>query len=219
MTVFAIDTTAEYGSIALVRDGALVEELPMHSPEGFGQILFQHIAQLLDRHGLRATDIDCYASATGPGSFTGVRIALAAVKGLAESAGRKVAGVSNLRAIASYGETHSRATVLDARRGEIYGAVYDAALRPIQPEVVTPFAQWLDGLPDDVEIVGQNLAIFAPALAGTRFAAAPMRHAPRAIAGAIGLIVSSEPDLFADPAALDANYVRRSDAELMWKEA
>jgi tRNA threonylcarbamoyladenosine biosynthesis protein TsaB len=214
--VLAIDTTAEYGSIALVRDGLVIEEVPMHSPEGFGQILFQHIAQLLERHGVRPNQVDCYASATGPGSFTGVRIALAAAKGLAESAGVKVAGVSNLRAIAFYGEAHRRAVILDARRGEIYGAVYDDALRLVQDEVVMPFAKWLETLPPDadLEFVSQNVAVFAAMLAGRT-----TRHAPRAIAGAIGVIACAEPESHMDPAALDANYVRRSDAELMWKEA
>ncbi len=214
MIVLAIDTTAEYGSIALVRDEVVLEEVPMHSPEGFGQILFQHIAQLLERQGMRPSQVDCYASATGPGSFTGVRIALAAAKGLAESAGCKVAGVSNLRAIAFYGEAHRRAVVLDARRGEIYGAVYDDALRLVQDEVVMPFAKWVEALPADVEFVSQNATVFGPMLVGR-----PMRHAPRAIAGAIGVIASREVASHMDPAVLDANYVRRSDAELMWKEA
>lgn len=218
--ILAIDTTAAYGSIALIRDGALVEEVPMHSPEGFGQILFQHIAALLDRHGLRAQDIDCYASATGPGSFTGVRIGLSAAKGLAESTGRKVAGVSNLRAIASFGVGPLRAAVLDARRGEIYGAVYDSGLQIVQEELVRPFAAWIDDLPDgSVEFVTQDATVFAGAIAGhPRFASAPVHKAPRALAGAIGEIAARD-GVFLDPVELDANYVRRSDAELMWKEA
>ena len=218
--ILAIDTTAAYGSIALVRDGALVEEVPMHSPEGFGQILFQHIAALLDRHGLKPQDIACFASATGPGSFTGVRIGLSAAKGLAESTGRKVAGVSNLRAIAAYGVGPLRAAVLDARRGEIYGAVYDSGLRIVQEEIVRPFAAWIDGLPDGVvEFVTQDATVFAGAIAGhPRFASAAVRQAPRALAGAIGEIAAKD-GVFLDPVELDANYVRRSDAELMWKEA
>lgn len=209
-----MDTTAEYGSIALVRDGVVVEEVPMHSPEGFGQILFGHIQQLLDRHGLRVMDVDCFASATGPGSFTGVRIGLAAAKGLGESAGKRVAGVSNLRAIAYYGESSKRAVFLDARRGEIYGAVYDADLRIVQDEVVTPFPKWIEGLPADCEeFISPAIQLFSGVLAG-RF----LRGCPRALAGAIG-VIASRGDELVDPAALDANYVRRSDAELLWKES
>ncbi len=71
--------------------------------------------------------VDCFAAASGPGSFTGVRVGLACVKGLAEALGKPAVAVSNLRAIASFGTAPWRAVVLDARRGEIYGAVYDAA--------------------------------------------------------------------------------------------
>lgn len=233
--ILAIDTTAAYGSIALVRAGAggaiVEEEVPMHSPDGFGQILFQHIAELLARHQLTPFDIACYASATGPGSFTGVRIGLSAAKGLAESAGAKVAGVSNLRAIAFYGQSSApvvRAAILDARRGEIYGGLYDASLSTSPPdqrqaaERVAPFASWLDSLPASgpaIEFVTQDPAIYAPVLAADpRFAASPVSPAPRALAAAIGSLAARD-GAFLDPAALDANYVRRSDAELFWKEA
>lgn len=217
MILLALDTTAEYGSIALVRgDEALLEEVPLHAPDGFGQILLQAIGALLDRHNLRPADIGCYAAATGPGSFTGVRICLATAKGLAESCGVRVAGVSNLRAIASYGEAHTRAPLLDARRGEIYGALYDASLQLVQPETVAPLARWLETVPQpDVEFLTQNMALFGPLLAGRT-----VRPAPASLAAAIGRIALRDGEAsWLDPAALDANYVRRSDAELMWKEA
>jgi tRNA threonylcarbamoyladenosine biosynthesis protein TsaB len=216
VVILAMDTTAEYGSIALVRDGVVIEEVPMHSPEGFGQILFGHIQQLLDRHSLRVADVDCFASATGPGSFTGVRIGLAAAKGLGESAAKSVAGVSNLRAIAYYGQTSRRAVFLDARRGEIYGAVYDGDLQVVQDEVVTPFPKWLESLPEDCEFISPAIQLFSGVLEG---AGRITRGCPRALAGAIGVIASRDEGAVLDPAALDANYVRRSDAELLWKES
>ena len=80
--------------------------------------------------------MDAFASASGPGSFTGVRVGLTAVKGLAEATGRKVIAVSNLQALAWHGSRPLRAAVLDARRGEVYGGVYDAALQLVQEEVV-----------------------------------------------------------------------------------
>ena len=221
MNIVAIDTSAEYGSIALVTaSGKIAEEFPMHSPDGFGHILFANIGCLLERHGLRAGDIDCFASATGPGSFTGVRIGLTAAKGLAESTGRRVAGVSNLRAIAFYGQTHRRAVVLDARRGDVYVALYDAGLRLLDSERVMPVAAWLNGLPadEDIEFVSQDFAPFEAALVDTRFASSLVTIASRSLAGAIGVIAARDA-LMLDPAALDANYVRRSDAEHFWKEA
>ena len=141
-----------------------------------------------------------------------MRIGLAAAKGLGESAGKRVAGVSNLRAIAYYGESSKRAAFLDARRGEIYGAVYDADLRIVESEVVTPFPKWLEGLPVDCEFISPAMQLFAGSLGGRT-----TRSCPRALAGAIGVIASREDTV--DPAALDANYVRRPDAELLWKES
>ena len=219
--ILAVDTTHEFGSLALLRAGEPLDEVLLHSPEGFGQILFGRVAQLLERHGRTAADIDCFAAASGPGSFTGVRIGLACVKGLAEALGKPVAAVSNLAAMATFGTAPLRATVLDARRGEIYGAVYDAGGTAVSPEIVMPFSAWLASLPaGEIEFIATDFAPFRPALAGTRFESAAITLAPRALAAAVGRIAWQQlrAGQAQDPAAIDANYVRRSDAELFWKE-
>jgi tRNA threonylcarbamoyladenosine biosynthesis protein TsaB len=128
-----------------------------------------------------------------------VRVGLAAVKGLAEAMSRKVATVSNLKAMAYFGSRELRAPWIDARRGEIYGAVYRSNLELMRTEVVMKYDLWLASLPAEVEILSE----------------------PHPLAGAIGRIAARE---FAagralDPAAVDANYVRRCDAEMLWKEA
>jgi tRNA threonylcarbamoyladenosine biosynthesis protein TsaB len=208
--VLALDTTGESGSIALVEDGRLLEERPLSSPDGFAHILFGEIESLLAKHGLGLRDIDVFASASGPGSFTGVRVGLAAVKGLAEATGRKVIAISNLQALAWYGTKPLRATVIDARRGEIFGAVYSNALEPVCPEVVIRLDAWLAALPaGDVEFITTRTVI--PGLPAAT-------QAPGSLAAAIGAIASLCFDRARDPAEIDANYVRRSDAELMWKE-
>jgi tRNA threonylcarbamoyladenosine biosynthesis protein TsaB len=203
--ILAVETTHEYGSLALLRGEELLEEVEMHAPEGFAHVLYAHLAALLDRHGVKPAEIDCFAASSGPGSFTGVRVGLACVKGLAEATGRPAAGVSNLQALASFGTAPLRAVVMDARRGEVYGAVYDAAGRLVAPEVVAPRSQWMETLPaGELQFISFDVALDVPAL-----------QAPRALAGAVARIASrAEPQ---DPAALDANYVRRSDAELLWK--
>jgi tRNA threonylcarbamoyladenosine biosynthesis protein TsaB len=219
--ILAVDTTHEFGSLALLRGADTLEETLLHSPEGFGQILFGRLAELLSRHGSQTADVDCFAAASGPGSFTGVRIGLACVKGLAEATGRPVVAVSNLTAMAAFGSAPLRAVVLDARRGEVYGAVYDAAGRAIVSEAVMPFTAWLHTLPEgEIEFVSTDFSPFAPALAGTRFAGAALTTAPRALAAVVGRIACERlrAGQAADPAAIDANYVRRSDAELFWKE-
>ena len=214
--ILSVDTTAEFGSVALVDRGEVVEEILLHSPEGFGQILFGQIGRILERHGLRPGDIQCFGAASGPGSFTGVRIGLSAAKGLAHATGRPVAGVSNLQALAWFGSAPLRACVLDARRGEIYGAVYDAELRVVSPEVVMKFGDWLRTVPGgDVEIVAVDAAPFR-AFAGEL----PIVEAGRSLAGAVGRIAwrRLQAGETCDPARLDANYVRRTDAELFWRD-
>ena len=215
--ILAVDTTHEFGSLALARGEDLLEELPLHAPTGFAHVLYQHLAELLRNHGLQVADIDCFAAASGPGSFTGVRIGLACVKGLAEALGKAAVAVSNLQALATFGSAPLRAVVLDARRGEIYGAVYDAGARIVSPEVVAKFPEWLSTLPSgDLEFISQEPVALPSLLAGTSFENARVTIAPRSLAAAIArLAFAAAPS---DPAALDANYVRRSDAELFWKE-
>ncbi len=195
--ILALDTTADRGSIALLEDARVLEEIAIESPEGFAHVLFGEIEALFARHGLTVNEIDVFAAAAGPGSFTGVRVGLSAVKGLAEATGRKAAAVSNLRAVASLGTGAVRAAFFDARRGEIYGGVYDNALNVVSEEVVMPKQQWLATLPADAEIVEAD---------------------GRPLAAAIGRIAAEHPELARDPAEIDANYVRRSDAELLWRE-
>ncbi len=198
MIILAIDTTCEHGSIALVNRTGVMEEVLLHAPDGFAQVIFGAIEELLNRHGLTARQLDGFACASGPGSFTGVRVSLTAAKGLAEATNRKVVALSNLRILASFGTGPLRAVSIDARRGEIYGALYDAQLRCVQNEQVAKLADWQAALPEGVEFVTSG----------------------NALAGALGRIAIGEFEKgnALDPAEADANYVRRSDAELFGKK-
>ena len=198
MKILAIDATSERGSIALTDSDRVIEEVALRPADGFGHILFGEIEALLARHHVRISDVEGFAAACGPGTFTGVRMGLTAVKGLAEALSRKVVAVSNLKAMAWFGTGDLRATWIDARRGEIYGAVYNAALELVQDEAVIKYDAWLASLPAGVEIIPDT----------------------RVLAAAIGRIAAVE---FAagravDPLLVDANYVRRADAELSWKD-
>jgi len=209
----AVDTTSESGSLALASAVCVIEEVALDGAGGFAHIIFDEIVRLLARHGLSLRDIDCFASAAGPGSFTGVRVGLTAVKGLAEANQRKAVAVSNLEALAFFGSRPLRAPILDARRGEIYGAVYDAELHIVQEETVMPVERWMTGLPvADIQLVTNG---FEPPTNPY-----PIVHAPRALAGAIAQIAARRfsNGLALDPAQIDANYVRRSDAELFWRD-
>ena len=210
MKILAFDTTGETGSVALVEDDRVIEEVVLTSTDGFAHILFGEIEALLARHDVAIHQIDLFAAASGPGSFTGVRVGLAAAKGLAEATGRKVLAVSNLQALAWFGSRSLRATVIDAHRGEVYGAVYDSRLETVSNEGVMKLEEWLARLPTgDLEFITSGFPLDVRE---------PVIQAPRALAGAIGRIAAGRIHLAKDPAAIDANYLRRSDAELMWKE-
>jgi tRNA threonylcarbamoyladenosine biosynthesis protein TsaB len=210
--ILALDTTCEYGSIAIARGGQVLEVEEIHSPDGFGHVIFPRILALLDRCGTRLADIECYAAASGPGSFTGVRIGLTAVKGLAEAHGKRVVPVSNLKALAYAGAGEVRAPLIDARRGEIYGAVYDARLRLLLDEVVAPFERFLELLAGrEATFVSTG---FQPAAGLSLVTVSRALAAP--IAGLAARAFASGQAL--PPEAVDANYIRRSDAELKWKD-
>jgi tRNA threonylcarbamoyladenosine biosynthesis protein TsaB len=187
LRTLALDTTNEFGSIALLDDSRVMEETVLHSPDGFAHVIFDEIAGMLARSGVELDQIDCFAAGAGPGSFTGVRVGLAAIKGLAATLGKKAAAVSNLKAVASLGSAPVRGAVIDARRGEIYAGVYNAELQLLEPEVAMRFADWIAALSPGAQIVSWQA-----------------KRQP--LAAAIGRLAVP-----GDPALIDANYVRRPD--------
>jgi tRNA threonylcarbamoyladenosine biosynthesis protein TsaB len=215
----AVDTTADFGSIALVDEIGVREEVLLHAPQGFSHVLFGATESLLSRQRIGLAEIELFAGASGPGSFTGVRVGLSAIKGLGEVCGKRVVAVSNLQALAEFGKSDARAVVIDARRGEVYAGLYNNAGNQIIPEMVVPFQKFLTLLPArEIEWISQDFTPFLSALAGSRFERDPVVEVPRAIAGAIAKLAirRAAEGLGQDPAAIEANYVRRSDAELLY---
>jgi tRNA threonylcarbamoyladenosine biosynthesis protein TsaB len=199
VTILALDTTSDFGSLAVRRDGQTLAELALHSAEGSAHLIFPAIEETLRLAQVRLADIDCFAAASGPGSFTGVRVGLTVVKGLAEARGKPVAGISNLRALSWFGRRPLRAAVIDARRGDIYTAVYDSDLQVVSDEVVLPRAVWLEKAAEhpEYEIISQR----------------------GDLASAVAYCAEWDgPANWQTPLTLDANYVRRSDPQLFWKD-
>lgn len=234
MLILAIDTTTEHGSLALQRDDRLLECREVQARQAFSKVVFEEIRALLERHQVSLNRVDLFAAASGPGSFTGVRVGLAAAKGLAAVQGKNVAPVSNLAATASLAPAGPRILIplLDARRGELFAGVYErvapkdpnSALRPLAEEIVAPPAVLAEQLcalnlpPDasafcgpDVERLIALLSADAGALGGFG-----RRVTGRALAGAVArlALVAHVEGRTATAEAADANYVRRSDAEM-----
>ncbi len=184
--ILAIDISTPVGSLALTRSGHLLEEFTLEAQTGYGEIVFAAIDGLLKRHAMTVAQVERFAVAQGPGTFTGVRMGLTLVQGLAEALGRQVCGISNLAALAYTGVGPRRAPVLDARRGQYYTAVYDSEGNLLEPERLQSLEDFCPG----VDLLYQTGPL-AAAIAALAAQAVPQ-----------------------DPATLDANYIRRTDAEL-----
>ena len=128
MNILAFDSTAKTASVALVRDGVLLAEMLADTGKTHSEILLPMAEDLCERAHLRFDDIDYYAVTAGPGSFTGVRIGVATVKGLAfaEKDCTNCVAVSTLEAI-TFGLLPLEGifvSVMDARRNEVYNAIF-----------------------------------------------------------------------------------------------
>jgi len=130
MLILAVETSDKQGSIALARgvpDGTcdVLETVPL-SGGLFSAQLIPELAALLEKQGYSKQDLEAFAVASGPGSFTGLRVGLAAIKALAEALGKPIAPVSLLEAVAAAGSFRGKVlAVLDAGRGEIYAGNYE----------------------------------------------------------------------------------------------
>jgi tRNA threonylcarbamoyladenosine biosynthesis protein TsaB len=202
--ILAIDVTTDSGGLALLRDGELFAERTLQSSTGYGQILFGALDEFLRSASVAIRDIDYFASASGPGTFTGIRVGLAAAKGMAEATGKGALGISNLRALAYYGTAVERTAVLDARRGELYWATYDSHLQLIGSEQVGR----------EPEVSQQLVTQKADLLSTDK----PVIIAPSHLASAVGHCAFGDvaSGKSADPLLLDANYIRRNDANNAW---
>ena len=203
--ILSIDTTQPAGSVALWREGEVLSEAAIDAPRGFSGVIYGEINRLLTSCSVALPEVDAYAVAAGPGSFTGVRVGLAVAKGLAEMHGRAVVPVSNLLAIASLAPPFSsRCALIDVRRGEFAAALYGGDL-----EVeVAPFSA------EPGEILARMEA-FSPVLfcgAGVAHVFPGVFDTPRALAGAIARLAANLPGV--DAALADAEYVRRADVRL-----
>jgi tRNA threonylcarbamoyladenosine biosynthesis protein TsaB len=221
VTILALDTSSNFASVAIRADGRILSEITLESNEGFAHLIFPAIEKCRNEAAVDLQRIDCFAAASGPGSFTGIRVALSAIKGLAHAMSKPAIGISNLRALSSFGRRPRslRAVVLDARRGEVYAAIYDRELECVSPEAVTPISNWLAHL--DAGQDYEFIAISALNLNGTPFAGTSFTPGGKFLACAVALCAEHDgtQGKWLDPAAVDANYVRRSDAELFWRDA
>jgi tRNA threonylcarbamoyladenosine biosynthesis protein TsaB len=229
MHVLALDTTTRDGSVALVSLDGIVDERRGDGARTHAERLPAELLDVAAAHGLNADDIDVFAVASGPGSFTGLRIGIATVQGLAFATSRRVVAVSALDALAASAGNRqnpdsSVAARMDARRHEVFAALYRTGARALElttvddPMVGDPaavLARWA-GLvgSESVVFIGDGATLYADEIRRTRLAGSIVAHP--LLAGTIGRIAvkAAERGETIDPAAIRPLYVRRPDAEL-----
>ena len=234
MLVLALDSTTRAGSVALARDGEVLEVLSGDPGRPHAERVPADLLQVLARQGLALTDVDVFAVAIGPGSFTGLRIGIAAIQGCAFAAGRPVIGVSALEALAHAAPAARGAGPLprvgvwmDAQRQEVFSALYrrDGTVDPVRLEAVEgpsvgdpaeTAARWhaLAG-GDSFPIIGDGAqkyrSLLDEAAGGPAEVIAPPPLAPTIAVLAWARARAGE---LPAPHAIRPLYVRRPDAEL-----
>ncbi|MDR0380525.1 MAG: tRNA (adenosine(37)-N6)-threonylcarbamoyltransferase complex dimerization subunit type 1 TsaB [Oscillospiraceae bacterium] len=217
MTILAFDSSSLSASAAVTRDGALLAQSFQNNGLTHSQTLMPMAEALLRNAGLALTDVDLIAVTHGPGSFTGLRIGVAAANGLAWGLGRPCLGVSSLAA-AAQGVAHWGGlicAVQDARRGEVYNALFlseGGALTRLTEDRALPLAAlWAEMQKKNPILVGDGAELCYNGRGGEAARLAPP-HLRFPCAWAVAHLAASHPDLdrasYATPV-----YIRASGAE------
>jgi tRNA threonylcarbamoyladenosine biosynthesis protein TsaB len=219
MLILSLDTTTGAGSCALLRDDRVLREQASDASRDQAERLPGDLAALLEREGTRLEAIDAFAVATGPGSFTGLRVGIATMQGLAMAAGKPLIGVSAFDALArlAKAERVQVAAWIDAWRGEVFAALYEEGREAVAP-VVAPPDVLLEPLKGRRTLfTGDGAALYETQIRASLGDAARFTTpvAPP-LAGAVAALAA---EAFGAghrplPHAIRPIYVRRSDAEL-----
>jgi len=225
MIVLALDTTSRTGSAACVRDGAVLADVSGDPAQTHGQRLPGELMTLLAKAGVALDAIDLLAVAAGPGSFTGLRIGIAAVQGLAMATGKPVVPVSTFEALA-YAAASDRiddrliVPWVDAQRGQVFAALYEArGLEQITEPTSLPPGETLDVLlahtaRAPLRFLGDGAVRYAPEITARLGSRADINPVVPALAVPIARIAAAAPGRAVPPHAVAPIYVRRPDAEL-----
>jgi tRNA threonylcarbamoyladenosine biosynthesis protein TsaB len=232
MRFILVDTADARGCVALCHDAVPTAVDPHPADQDYSTWLLPAVRRLLDRGGLSLSELDGYAVCSGPGSFTGLRVGLTTVKAWAEIYPKPIVAVSRLSAFAQSKSSplgangEYVATYLDAHRSQVFAALYAATGAALNDESVIALAAFLEMVqaacgsttvlwktPDPQLLCSEKLWPTRQAH-GDRVEPIDPPFAPQLAALAHTKFLWRD---FTDSVVLDANYVRRSDAEIFWK--
>jgi len=231
LRILALDTTEMRGSVALLAGGQVRAARRHDTNVDYSEWLLPAVGEVMGQDGGEVRSVELVAVATGPGSFTGLRVGLTTAKAWAEVYGMPIVGVSRLEAMAQsvQPEGGGVAAFYDAQRGQVFGGLYTAprgGMAASGEEVVLSPEEFLGTVAKaagretvrwvslDPELVA-DLAVWK----ARQECGDTMESCDPQVAVAIGRLAErrARAGLFSDPLELDANYVRRSDAEIFWK--
>lgn len=230
MLILALDTSSTGGSAAIARDGVVLAERAGDPSRTHGERLPRELMAILEEASVTLREVDRFAVATGPGSFTGLRVGIATIQGLALAQQKLVVPVSSFEALATV-TCHASATAvrnpdpiavwIDAHRGEVFASLYAADGRTViaLPTSLKPDATldaWAASLatPMSIRFAGDGAATYAELIAARLGTRATLPEGVPLLAGAVATLAAAEPARAVAPHAVVPLYVRRSDAEL-----
>jgi tRNA threonylcarbamoyladenosine biosynthesis protein TsaB len=223
LNILALDTTTRTGGVAVMVNGSRLGTHAGDPSQTHGQRLPGDIIRALEHAGIALDAIDLLAVAAGPGSFTGLRVGIAAVQGLAIARGLKVVAVPTLEALARAAEVPPHTQVaawLDGQRGEVFAALYEITgrqlteLRP--PSVGSPASildAWAGSANAAAIFIGDGATRYRVAL-DQRFGPSVHVLPLPPLAATVARIAFEQPERAVDPHDIVPIYVRRSDAEI-----
>ncbi len=203
----------------MLRDGVVLLEREGDGTRPHGQRLPADLMQLLDEVGVRVQDIDLFAVAAGPGSFTGLRVGIATVQGLAMAYGRAVVAVSTLAALAwsAVNEARHIGAWIDAHRGEVFAELYAPDGRHVVAAATVDapartLEAWASDATRPMRFIGDGAIRYQDQIVAASGDAEFV--VPPPLAGIIGRLAARDPARAVVPHALVPIYVRRTDVEL-----
>jgi tRNA threonylcarbamoyladenosine biosynthesis protein TsaB len=227
MRVLGIDTSTPCGSIGLIEGEQVLCEYSVNRKMSHSERVLKTIDRVLEDSGISIGDVDGFAISRGPGSFTGLRIGVSVAKGLALATGKRVAGVSTLAALAQNARysPHLICPLLDARKGEVYAALYrnteKNGLTKFAPEMAVKPIDLLERIEGEALFLGDGVYTYGDLIRhklGDRahIAPSPFNFVHGAVVAQLGR-QRLEKGEYLDLEGFTPQYLRKSDAELMWK--
>lgn len=224
MIVLAVDTSTWTGGVAVLKGDTVVSEIHVTTRETHAKRLMYLIDSALKMASIDLQAVEAFAVTIGPGSFTGIRIGVSAIKGLAFATGKPVTGVSTLEVLVSQFPWYPNVIcpMLDARKGQVYTALYewapDGQWRKVLQDCAVDPAVWIGRIDRPCLFVGDGSVIYQSTIDNgigslARFAPAYLNGIRASLVAHVGAAQLKRGNTV-DVALLAPNYVRKSDAEI-----